>query len=170
MRYALQCAALAAIVCLLAAAQTPAPPAVPAPSAAPAPDYSGMYTFLQEGEFVQITVEDAGNVTGFISRYGELESDRGVFLDHFFKEGKLEGDNLTFTTKTVHGVFYQFKGSFSRGNGKSPAEEAYYLLKGTLTQSTTGADKKETTKTRDVEFKSFPKDADMPDADTAQPK
>ncbi|MBS1853379.1 MAG: hypothetical protein JST79_20960 [Acidobacteria bacterium] len=160
MRYALPCAALAALLCFSALAQNPAP----APTAPAAPDYSGMYSFLQEGEFVQVTVEEGGNVTGFISRYGELESDRGVFLDHFFKEGKLEADSLTFTTKTVHGVFYQFKGNFLRGEGKSPADEAYYLLKGTLTQSTTGADKKETTKTREVEFKSFPKDADTPDA------
>src|ERR1700741_2807608 len=29
-------------------------------------DYSGMYSFLREGEFVQITIEDRGNVTGFI--------------------------------------------------------------------------------------------------------
>ena len=44
------------------------------PSAKPANDYSGMYSFLQDGEFVQLTVEDKGNVTGFISRYGDLES------------------------------------------------------------------------------------------------
>jgi hypothetical protein len=31
--------------------------------------YSGMYSFLKEGEFVQLTVEDAGRVTGFISRF-----------------------------------------------------------------------------------------------------
>ncbi len=57
------------------------------PPAKSAPDYSGMYTFLREGEFVQVTIEDAGRVTGFVSRYGDLESDRGAFLDHFFKQG-----------------------------------------------------------------------------------
>src|SRR6266576_2388513 len=46
----------------------------------PAEDYSGMYAFLQDGEFVQVTVEDAGRLTGFVSRYGDLESDRGAFL------------------------------------------------------------------------------------------
>src|SRR5437899_1296583 len=54
----------------------------------PVEDYSGMYAFLQDGEFVQVTVEDAGRVTGFVSRYGDLESDRGAFLDQFFKTGK----------------------------------------------------------------------------------
>src|SRR6266446_3408656 len=62
-----------------------------APATQPADNYSGMYSFLQDGEFVQLTVEDAGRVTGFISRYGDLESDRGAFLDHFFKPGKLDG-------------------------------------------------------------------------------
>src|SRR5579864_4541378 len=62
-----------------------------AKSAAPAPDakhgheYSGMYTFLKEGEFVQVTLEDAGHVTGFVSRFGDGESDKGAFLDQFFK-------------------------------------------------------------------------------------
>jgi len=37
--------------------------------------YSGMYSFLKEGEFVQVTVEDDGRVTGFISRYGDGDSD-----------------------------------------------------------------------------------------------
>ncbi len=55
--------------------------------AASGADYSGMYSFLRDGEFVQVTVEDQGRVTGFVSRYGDSESDRGVFLDHFFKSG-----------------------------------------------------------------------------------
>jgi hypothetical protein len=59
-----------------------------AATAKPAENYSGMYTFLKEGEFVQVTVEDAGKVTGFVSRYGDLDSDRGSFLDQVFKEGK----------------------------------------------------------------------------------
>src|SRR5690349_16137163 len=42
--------------------------------------YSGMYTFLKEGEFVQVTVEDQGHVTGFVSRFGDGESDKGAFL------------------------------------------------------------------------------------------
>ena len=145
--------------CMLSSGQTPAPnPTAPKP----ANDYSGMYSFLQDGEFVQLTVEDKGNVTGFISRYGDLESDRGEFLDLFFKSGKLDGKDLAFTTQTVHGVWYDFKGTIERGPGKNPGDEAYYLLKGTLTQNNTDADKKTTSKSRDVSFKSFPQDLDAP--------
>jgi hypothetical protein len=141
---------------MLSSGQNPAPN----PDSKPANNYSGMYSFLQDGEFVQLTVEDKGNVTGFISRYGDLESDRGEFLDLFFKSGKLDGQNLTFTTQTVHGVWYEFKGTVERGPGKNPGDEAYYVLKGTLTQNNTDADKKITSKSREVSLKSFPQDLD----------
>ncbi|HXZ31131.1 MAG TPA: hypothetical protein VEH30_02515 [Terriglobales bacterium] len=121
-----------------------------------AENYSGMYTFLQDGEFVQITVEEAGRVTGFISRYGDGESDRGIFLDQFFKDGKLEGQRLTFSTKTVHGVWFDFKGALDRGPGKTPNDEGYHVLKGTLTEFRTDANKNISSKAREVIFKSFP--------------
>jgi len=127
--------------------------------AKPSEDYSGMYAFLQEGEFVQVTVEDEGKVTGFVSRYGDLESDKGQFLDQFFKQGKLDGTKLSFTTVTVHGVWFEFKGTIERGEGKNPGDEAYYVLKGTLTRSETDASKKTTSKSREVAFKEFPQDA-----------
>src|SRR5258708_30290628 len=145
--------------CMLSSGKNPTP-TPPAPK--PANNYSGMYSFLQDGEFVQLTVEDKGNVTGFISRYGDLESDRGEFLDLFFKSGKLDGQNLSFTTQTVHGVWYEFKGTVERGSGKNPGDEAYYLLKGTLTQNNTDADKKTSSKSRHVTFKSFPHDLYAP--------
>ena len=124
----------------------------------PAEDYSGMYAFLRDGEFVQVTVEDAGRVTGFVSRYGDLESDRGAFLDQFFKTGKLDGKKLSFTTDTVHGVWYDFKGTVERGEGKNVGDEAYYVLKGTLMQYSTDANKKTVAKSREVSLKSFPQD------------
>jgi hypothetical protein len=121
--------------------------------------YSGMYTFLKEGEFVQVTVEDAGRVTGFISRYGEGESDKGAFLDQFFKTGKLDGNKLSFTTDIVHGVSYEFHGAVDRGEGKNPGDDSYFVLKGTLTQNVTDANKKVTSSSRDVVFKMFPQEA-----------
>jgi hypothetical protein len=122
----------------------------------PTESYSGMYTFLQDGEFVQITVEDAGRVTGFISRYGDGESDRGVFLDQFFKDGKLEGQKLSFVTKVVHGVAFEFQGDVERGAGKTPNDEGYHVLKGTLTEFRTDANNKTSSKSRQVLFRSFP--------------
>ena len=117
-----------------------------------------MYSFQREGEFVQLTVEDAGNVTGFVSRFGDTDSDRGAFLDQFFKHGKLEGTKLSFTTDTVHGVWYDFKGTIERGDGKTLANEGYYVMKGTLTEYRTDADKKVTSKSHEVQLKSFPRE------------
>jgi len=114
--------------------------------------------FLHEGEFVQITVEDAGRVTGFVSRYGDEESDRGTFLNQFFKAGKLDGTELSFVTQVVHGVWFEFKGKVARGPGKTPQDEAYYLLEGMLTESREGLDKKVSSTSRQVTFKSFPRD------------
>jgi hypothetical protein len=121
--------------------------------------YSGMYSFLKEGEFVQLTVEDAGRVTGFISRFGDQESDKGAFLDQFFKTGKLEGNKLSFTTEVVHGTGFEFKGTVECGEGKKPGDEAYLVLKGTLTQNDSDVNKKVTSHSQEVLLKIFPEDA-----------
>ena len=153
-RYSPQVICFVLLVLVISAAQeskTPAP-------AQPGAEYSGMYNFLRDGEFVQITVEDHGNVTGFISRFGDSESDRGAFLDHFFKQGKLDGNKLAFTTQIVHGIWFEFRGTVERGEGKKTGDEAYYLLKGTLIENATDEAKKTTSQSREVALKSFPQD------------
>jgi hypothetical protein len=142
-------------------AQTGTQPTAPPPPK-PAEDYSGAYTFLQDGELLQLNIEDEGKVTGFVQRLGDTETDRGLFLDHFFKEAKLDGKNLTFSTKAVHGVSYEFKGIVERGEGKKPGDEAYYVLKGTLIQTNIDSQQKATSKTHDVVFKAFPQNLDAP--------
>jgi hypothetical protein len=134
------------------------PQTTSAPPTSPSENYSGMYTFLQEGEFVQITVEDAGRVTGFVSRYENPDCDHSAFLDQFFKQAKLDGNKLTFSTEAVHGVWYEFSGKVDRGEGKTPADEAYHVVKGTLSDHHTDAEKKISSKSREVTFKSFPQD------------
>ena len=124
-------------------------------------DYSGMYSFVKDGEFIQITEEDKGAVSGFISRYGDSETDKGAFLDQFVKSGNWSARQVSFTTEKVHGVAYTFEGNFDRGSGKKPADEAYYILRGRLTRSVDSPDgKSASTQSRQVEFRSFPRDAD----------
>lgn len=135
---------------LFSAAQQAAPAATD--------DYSGMYTFLRDGEFLQITIEDKGKVSGFISRYGDTESDKDTFLDQFLDVGKLDGNHLTFTTKQVHGIRFAFDGTIGHAAAKSPDEEGYYLIRGTLTRFTTDVSKKTTQESQKVQFKSFPRD------------
>jgi hypothetical protein len=120
------------------------------------PGYSGMYSFLKDGEFLQVTVEEGGSVTGYVSRFGDGESDNGAFLDQFFKNAKLDGNKLTFATEIVHGVSFDFRGSIDRGEGKSPGDEAYFVIKGTLTENVSDVNKKVTSHPREVIFKLFP--------------
>ena len=134
-------------------------------SALPGAGYSGMYGFLKDGEFVQVTVEEQGRITGFISRYGDSESDRGVFLEHYFKSGKLDGNQLSFTTEAVHGVSYEFRGTVERGEGKNAGDEAYYVLKGTLVENAIDQSKKTTSNSSAVVFKGFPRDMAHPVAE-----
>ena len=130
------------------------PPAAKPDAAPPLGDISGSYSFLKEGEYVQINLEESG-VTGFISRFGELESDRGAFLDQFFEKAALVGNKLTFTTKKIHGVWFEFSGTVERGPAKTTAEEGYYVLKGRLTQYATDAAGKSSGRFREVVLKSF---------------
>ncbi len=152
-----------AVIALAGMAVQDSKPAVPKADAtsvrAKGHEYSGMYTFLKDGEFVQITVEDEGRVTGFVSRYGEGESDQGAFLDQYFRSAKLEAAKLTFTTETVHAVWFDFNGRVERGEGKNPGDEAYFVLKGTLTDSTSDAQKKVTSHSQEVVLKMFPANA-----------
>jgi len=126
-----------------------------------ASDPSGMYTFLRDGEFVQLTV-DEGKLSGYVSRFGDSESDKGTFIDQFFDKASLEGDHVSFTTKTVHGVWYEFTGDITKTAGKQPAQESYRVIKGTLIQHMTDAGNADKARQRQVEFKSFPQDLSKP--------
>jgi len=156
---------VAALSCRSFGQDSKAPPNAGKPSSPqheakqPGREYSGMYSFLKEGEFVQVTVEDEGRVTGFVSRYGDGQSDKGAFLDQYFRSGKLDGNKIIFTTETVHAVWFEFKGTVERGEGKNPGDEAYYLLKGTLIENVSDGAKKVTTHSQEVMFKRFPVEA-----------
>ncbi len=120
-------------------------------------DPSGMYMFLKDGEYVQLNIED-GKLAGYISRYGNTESDQGQFIAQFFDKASLEGNHLAFTTKVVHGVSYEFKGIVTVTPGKLPRQEGYRVLKGTLTETVAAANGNDKTTRKEVELKSFPPD------------
>jgi hypothetical protein len=149
----------------LAVARQSATAASPAQEAAKpassADDPSGMYSFLREGEFVQLTLDD-GKVSGFVSRFGDADSDKGQFIDQFFDKATLAGDRLTFKTKTVHGVWYEFSGVLTITPGKQPGQENYRVIKGTLTQHTVDDGNHDNVTQRHAEFKAFPQDLSKP--------
>lgn len=118
----------------------------------PAEDISGMYSFLREGEFVQINLGEDG-ASGYISRKGDLDSDRGAFLDQFFDKASVTGHDVSFTTKPLHGVTFEFIGRFERGAAKSKAYDGYYVLRGTLKELVTDNNGKTSSRSREVVFK-----------------
>jgi hypothetical protein len=127
----------------------------------PENDPSGMYSFLKEGEYVQLTMEE-GELSGFISRFGDSDSDRGQFIDQFFSKGSLKNDHLNFATKTIHGIWYEFDGTIEKQPGKQPNQEGYRILKGTLKQHSIDAKGDDKARDRSVEFKSFPEGVSRP--------
>ncbi len=145
---------LALLFALACAAQTAAP------AASSTEDISGMYTFLREGEFVQLTVED-GRLTGFVSRYGESDSDKGAVLDQLFKEAEIKGNSIHFVTREIHGTWFEFQGTVERGEAKDASAEGYRVVKGKLTQYTDDEKNKDkpTARSRELTMKSFPTDA-----------
>ncbi|HZD93209.1 MAG TPA: hypothetical protein VE133_03085 [Candidatus Sulfotelmatobacter sp.] len=141
-----------------------------AAASAPAEDISGMYSFLKEGEFVQINLEKTG-MSGYISRMGDSESDRGVFLDQFFEKAQIQGHEVSFTTKPLHSVWYEFKGKFARGPAKTKVDDGYYVVRGTLKECWLDENKKTVSHSREVELKLLgqPDDSDQA-ATTAKSK
>jgi len=150
-----------------AAKQPPRNQSDSAKSQPPAEDISGTYSFLKEGELLQINLDKDG-VTGYVSRMGDLESDRGSFLDHFFTKATVQGHAVTFITRQVHGVWFEFKGKFDRGPGKTKSQDGYYVLRGTLTQYTMDPERRVSSRSREVEFKFLAQPDD--DEPAAKPK
>ncbi|HEY2391367.1 MAG TPA: hypothetical protein VGK22_09345 [Candidatus Angelobacter sp.] len=132
-----------------------------------AEDISGMYSFLKDGEFLQINLEKA-EVTGYISRMGDSESDHGVFMDQFFARADIQDHAVSFTTRPLHSLWYEFKGRFDRGPAKAKTDDGYYILRGTLKEFTSADGKNATERSRQVEFKLLAQPDDSNEADSAK--
>jgi hypothetical protein len=156
--YRFFCLALLAVFAAGLVAQTPSQSGV---AHDPATDPAGLYSFAKEGESVQLTLED-GELSGYITRFGESESDKGQLIDQFFSKGSLKDNHLMFATKTIHGVWYEFDGTVETQPGKAPGAEGYRVLKGSLKQHALDANGNDKVRERTVEFKSFPEGVSRP--------
>jgi hypothetical protein len=156
-----RCLCLVIILPLLGMSVAAQQPSQSGPGLDPANDPSGMYSFLKDGEYVQLTM-DEGELSGFVSRFGDSSSDRGQFIDQFFKSGSLKGDHLSFATKTIHGIWYEFDGTIAKQPGKQPGQEGYRVLKGTLKEHAADANGTDKARERTVELKSFPESVSRP--------
>jgi hypothetical protein len=91
---------------------------------------SGEYS-LGSGEKVDVELQP-DRLSGFITRFGDRASDEGTPLTFFFATSRLAGQQLAFTTKQVHGVWFSFEGTIVRGSARSRDQQGYYLLEGKL--------------------------------------
>jgi hypothetical protein len=135
--------------------------AQPEPAAGPqfGDEITGTYSFVREGEFVQIEVND-GKVTGVVSRFQDADPEKAGFVDQFFDQAKLEGASLSFRTKAAGGVWFEFSGVVERGSAKTPVDEGYWNIRGTLMERHTSSDGKVTEKKSELTLRSFPQDAE----------
>jgi len=140
---------LISVLCLLpavASAQT-------AGRGTPGADISGLYSFLHEGESLQLNL-DHGKLSGWVSSFGFLDSDKDILLDRFFEKASLQGTRVYFLSRRIHGCWVEFSGRIDRGEGRLRGQEGYYVLVGTLTQYTSDADVKVSARQREVMLKS----------------
>ncbi|AXC11358.1 hypothetical protein ACPOL_2022 [Acidisarcina polymorpha] len=97
-------------------------------------DGYGLYRFSDHenafGEGLQIT-EQFDEVSGYLT-IPDPKSGRGHYSSYFLSEVKGGNGHFSFTTRQVHGVFYSFDGQVKRGSGLSRAQDAFYVLAGTL--------------------------------------
>jgi hypothetical protein len=91
---------------------------------------SGEYA-LGGGGTIEVELQP-DRLSGFITRLGDRQSDEGTPLTFFFATGRLSAQQLAFTTRQVHGIWFSFEGTIVRGNAQTRDQQGYYLLQGRL--------------------------------------
>jgi hypothetical protein len=91
---------------------------------------SGAYA-LGSGGSIDVELQP-DRLSGFITRLGDRESDEGTPLTFFFATSRLSGQQLAFTTRQIHGVWFSFEGTIVRGSASRRDQQGYYLLEGRL--------------------------------------
>ena len=127
-------------------------------------DVSGAYHFDHVNDSIEIDFdrnERSGRVglSGYISQLGDAETDKNTPLTFYFDRSSVDGSEIGFQTRVVHGVWYSFHGTILRGQARTRSEDGYYVLHGDLQehhpQGGEGKSADETIENRTVNFKSM---------------
>ena len=110
-------------------------------------DASGEYELDGKGSVIQITIEH-GRLTGYVTKM-----DHETALTLFFDRTTVDGDRLSFATKTVHGLYYSFHGTIVRGDAETRSINGFYRLVGDLTAHSSAGNQNE-----QISLKSTPRD------------
>ena len=110
-------------------------------------DASGEYELDEKGSVIQITIEH-GHLNGYVTKM-----DHETALTLFFDHTAVDGNHLSFETKTVHGLHFSFRGTIVRGNAETRSMNGYYRLVGNLTAHSSAGNQ-----TEQISLKSTPRD------------
>jgi hypothetical protein len=95
-------------------------------------DATGFYRFRDRAQGVKIIARE-GEVSGYLLKFGRGISDKGLVLGYLFSDVAADRDQLWFTTRQIHGIWYGFEGQIVQRRGLSQAVDGNYILEGTLT-------------------------------------
>ena len=98
-------------------------------------DVSGAYAFDRDNESIEIDIDrknDECQLSGYITRLGDRDTDKITPLTFFFNAASVSGNQVSFATKALHGTSYTFTGTILRGRSEDREEEGYYALSGKL--------------------------------------
>ena len=56
---------------------------------------------------------------------GDAETDANTPLTFFFDRTSVDGSEIAFQTRVLHGVWYSFRGTILRGKAKARDEDGY---------------------------------------------
>jgi hypothetical protein len=94
---------------------------------------TGFYRFHDDAQGVRI-ISHGGEISGYLLKFGKGTSDKDMVLGYDFSEVAGTRNQLYFTTRQVHGVWYGFEGRVIQQRGLSHDDQANYILQGTLTE------------------------------------
>jgi hypothetical protein len=94
---------------------------------------TGFYRFRDDAQGVRIVSHD-GAISGYLLKFGKGISDKDMVLGFDFSEVAGIRNQLHFTTRQVHGVWYGFEGKVVQHRGWNHYDQANYILQGTLTE------------------------------------
>jgi len=93
---------------------------------------TGFYRFRDDAQGVRI-ISHGGEISGYLLKFGKGTSDKDMVLGYLFSDVAGTRNQLYFTTKQVHGVWYGFEGQVVQHRGLNHSDPANYILQGTLT-------------------------------------
>lgn len=100
-------------------------------------DAAGFYQFHDKAQGVQI-VSHGGEISGYLLKLGKGLSDKGLMLGYYFSDVAEERGQFWFTTRQVHGIWYEFEGQIVPRRGLNQPGNNDYVLEGTLTMHDEG--------------------------------